>query len=287
MTDRTQSLAADRRGERGLIRVGLLIAAALMLSLVFMSTSARAAESDPTIVLVHGAFASPAGWNGVAAALHKDGYQTATPALGLASVSDDVAIVRSTLDSIPGDKILVGHSYGGFVITNAASGRRDVRGLVYAAAYVPDSGETINSLSVGYAPPAFLAHLVFAPSFPFVVVDPQFFPEDFAQDLNPKLGAEIAAQQRPTSLGLFGTPSSFATWHVLPSWYAVSGHDRAIDPALQRFMAERAGSTTVRFAAASHVGGLTHYRARFVKLIEQAVQATGTGSPPLASTALG
>ena len=95
------------------------------------------------------------------------------------------------------------------------------------AAYVPDSGETINSLSVGYAPGAFLAHLVFAPSFPFVIVDPQFFPEDFAQDLNPKLGAEIAAEQRPTSLGLFGTPSGPAAWHVLPSWYAVSGHDRA------------------------------------------------------------
>jgi pimeloyl-ACP methyl ester carboxylesterase len=91
----------------------------------------------------------------VADALHKDGYQTATPALGLASVSDDVAIVRTTLDSIPGDKILVGHSYGGFVITNAASGRSDVRGLVYTAAYVPDSGETINSLSVGYAPGRF------------------------------------------------------------------------------------------------------------------------------------
>ena len=274
MTDRTQSLAADRRGERHLIRVGLLIAAALMLSLVFFSTSARAAESDPTIVLVHGAFASPAGWDGVANALHKDGYQTATPALGLASVSDDVAIVRSTLDSIPGDKILVGHSYGGFVITNAASGRSDVRGLVYTAAYVPDSGETINSLSVGYAPGAFLAHLVFAPSFPFVIVDPQFFPEDFAQDLNPKLGAEIAAQQRRTSLGLFGTPSGPAAWHALPSWYAVSAHDRAIDPALQRFMAQRAGSTTVQFAAASHVGGLTHYKARFVKLIEKAIDAT-------------
>ncbi len=271
MTDRTQSLAADRRGERHLIRVGLLIAAVLMLSLVFFSTSARAAESDPTIVLVHGAFASPAGWDGVAAALQKDGYQTATPALGLASVSDDVAIVRSTLDSIPGDKILVGHSYGGFVITNAAGGRSDVRGLVYTAAYVPDVGETINSLSVGYAPGAFLAHLVFAPSFPFVIVDPQFFPEDFAQDLNPKLGAEIAAEQRPTSLGLFGTPSGPAAWHALPSWYAVSGHDRAIDPALQRFMAQRAGSATVQFAAASHVGGLTHYAARFVKLIERAI----------------
>jgi hypothetical protein len=78
-------------------------------------------------------------------------------------------------------------------------------------------------------PGAFLAHLVFAPSFPFVIVDPQFFPEDFAQDLNPKLGAEIAAEQRPTSLGLFGAPSGLAAWHALPSWYAVSGHDRAID----------------------------------------------------------
>jgi pimeloyl-ACP methyl ester carboxylesterase len=163
MTDRTQSLAADRRGERHLIRVGLLIAAALMLALVLFSTSARAAESETTIVLVHGAFASSPGWGEVAAGLRKDGYETATPQLGLVSVSDDVAIVRSTLDSIPGDKILVGHSYGGFVITNAASGRSDVRGLVYTAAYVPESGETINSLSVGYAPGAFLAHLVFAP----------------------------------------------------------------------------------------------------------------------------
>jgi pimeloyl-ACP methyl ester carboxylesterase len=274
MSGLTQNVAVARRIR--LLRLGVLIAAAFMLSLSAFSTSARAAESNPTIVLVHGAFASPDGWDGVTAALHKDGYQTATPALSLTSVSDDAAIVRSTLDSIPGDKILVGHSYGGFVITNAASGRSDVRGLVYTAAYVPDSGETINSLSVGYTPPSFLAHLLFAPSFPFVIVDPQFFPEDFAQDLNPKLGAEIAAQQRPTSLALFGTPSGPAAWHALPSWYAVSAHDRAIDPALQRVMAQRAGSTTVEFAAASHVGGLTHYKARFVKLIEQAIDATGT-----------
>jgi pimeloyl-ACP methyl ester carboxylesterase len=259
-----------------LLRFGALIAAAaLMLSLSAFATSARAVESNPTIVLVHGAFASPAGWEGVANALHKDGYQTATPTLGLASVADDVAIVRSTLDSIPGDKILVGHSYGGFVITNAASGRTDVVGLVYTAAYVPDSGETITTLGEGYTPGAFLDHLVFvAPPLPIVIVNPQFFPGDFAQDLNPKLGAAIAAQQRPTSLALFVTPSGPAAWHTLPSWYAVSAHDRAIDPALQRFMAQRAGSTTVRFAAASHVGGLTHYKARFVKLIEQASDAT-------------
>jgi pimeloyl-ACP methyl ester carboxylesterase len=274
MNGLTQSVAVDRRACP--LRFGALVAAALMLSLLAFSASARAAEPDPTVVLVHGAFASPDGWSGVAGALHKDGYRTATPALGLASVADDVAIVRSMLDSIPGDKILVGHSYGGFVITNAASGRTDVRGLVYTAAYVPDSGETITSLSEGFTPGAFLAHLVPAPSFPFFIVNPQNFPEDFAQDLNPKLGAEIAAQQRPTSLGLFVTPSGPAAWHTLPSWYAVSAHDRAIDPALQRFMAQRAGSTTVQFAAASHVGGLTHYRARFVKLIEQAIDATAT-----------
>ena len=277
MTGLTPSVTVDRRAR--LLQFGALIAAALVLSLSAFSTGARAAESDPTIVLVHGAFASPAGWSRVADALHKDGYRTATPALGLESVAGDVAIVRSTLDSIPGDKILVGHSYGGFVITNAASGRTDVRGLVYTAAYVPDGGETITNLSVGYAPGAFLTHLVFvAPPSPFAIVNPQNFPEDFAQDLNPKLGAEIAAQQRPTSLFLFGTPSGPAAWHALPSWYAVSAHDRAIDPALQRFMAKRAGSTTVQFSAASHVGGLTHYAARFVKLIEQAIDATATGA---------
>jgi pimeloyl-ACP methyl ester carboxylesterase len=270
----TRSVTVDRRAR--LLRFVALIAAAVMLSLSAFSTSARAAESGPTIVLVHGAFASPAGWGGVADALHKDGYQTATPTLGLDSVAGDVAIVRATLDSIPGDKILVGHSYGGFVITNAASGRTDVRALVYTAAYVPDSGETITSMSVGYTPGAFLDHLVPAGPFPFFIVDPQFFPEDFAQDLNPKLGAEIAAQQRPTSLGLFVTPSGPGAWHGLPSWYAVSGDDRAIDPALQRFMAQRAGSATVQFDDASHVGGLTHYKARFVKLIEQAIDATGT-----------
>jgi pimeloyl-ACP methyl ester carboxylesterase len=270
----TQSLAKAKKGR--LVRLGALIAVALMLSLSAFSVGARAAEPKPTIVLVHGAFAAPEGWDGVADALHKDGYQTAAPTLGLSSVAADVAIVRSTLDSISGDKILVGHSYGGFVITNAASGRSDVRGLVYTAAYVPDTGENITDMSAGYTPGAFLSHLVPAGRFPVFIVDPTFFPDDFAQDLNPKLGAEIAGQQRPTSLALFVTPSGPAAWHALPSWYAVSAHDRAIDPALQRFMAERAGSTTIEFSAASHVGGLTHYKARLVKLIEQAAEATAS-----------
>jgi pimeloyl-ACP methyl ester carboxylesterase len=274
MTGHTQSLTMNRASR--LLRLGALIAVALTLWMsAFSSSSARAAAPKPTIVLVHGAFASPNSWARVTDGLHKDGYQTATPALAMESVAADVANVQSTLDSIPGDKILVGHSYGGFVITNAASGRNDVRGLVYTAAFVPDAGETINGLSVGYTPGTFVNHLVPAPALPMVIDNPQFFPQDFAQDLNPKAAAQIAADQRPSSLNLFGTPSGPAAWHVLPSWYAVSAHDRAIDPALERFMAQRAGSTTVQFSAASHVGGLTHYAARFVKLIEQAAEATG------------
>src|SRR4029453_15989568 len=169
-----------------------------------------------------------------------------------------------------------------FVISNAASGRSDVLGLVYTAAYVPDTGETIESVSAGYVPPAFLApgHLVFAPSFPYIIIDPQYFRDDFAQDLNPKLAAELAASQHPTSLAILGSPSGPGAWHTLPSWYAVSGADRVIDPELQRFMAQRAGSTLVQFDDASHAGGYTHYATRFVKLIEHAVQAT-TSVPPL------
>jgi pimeloyl-ACP methyl ester carboxylesterase len=257
-------------------RFGALIAAAVMLSVSVYAASARAAESGPTIVFAHGAFASPAGLDRVVDRLHKLGYQTATPELGLDSVAADVAIVQATLDSIPGDKILVGFSYGGFVITNAATGRSDVRGLVYTAAYVPDLNETITTLGEGYTPGAFLDHLVPAPAFPYFIVDPQLFPQDFAQDLNPKLAAEIAAQQRPTSLALFVTPSGPPAWDSLPSWYAVSAEDRAIDPELQRFMAQRAGSTTVEFDEASHVGGISHYAARFVKLIEQAIDATAS-----------
>ncbi len=266
------ALASDRRMRQ--LRFGALLVVAVSLAFPMASAGAKSAAAPrPTIVLVHGAFASPAGWDEVADALHKDGYPTAAPELAMESVAGDVATVQSTLDSIPGDKILVGHSYGGFVITNAASGRSDVRGLVYAAAYAPESGETINGLGVGYAPGTFLAHLDFT-LFPRVTVDPQFFPDDFAQDLNPNLGAQIAAEQRPTSLAVFETPSGPAAWHSIPSWYAVSDRDRAIDPALERFMAQRAGSTTLELSAGGHVAALTHYSARFVKLIEQASDAT-------------
>ena len=124
--------------------------------------------------------------------------------------------------------------------------------------------------------PAALPHLIWAGA-PFAspsLIDPSYFREDFAQDLSPKLAATLNAQQRPTDFSIIVTPSGPVAWHSLPSWYAVSGADRMIDPALQRAMAQRIGATTVEFDDASHAGGLTHYSSRFVKLIEQAAQAT-------------
>jgi pimeloyl-ACP methyl ester carboxylesterase len=185
-------------------------------------------------VLVHGAWAGPSGWDDVEAGLHKDGYTTVT------------ATVRATLDSIPGKKVLVGHSYGGADISNAAYERSDVLGLVYTAAFVPDEGQTLLQLGEGYQPPAALPHLIFSGP-PFAspsLIDPAYFREDFAQDLNPKLAATLSAQQRPTDFSIFVTPSGPVAWHSLPSWYAVSGADRMIDPALQRAMAQRIGATT-------------------------------------------
>ena len=122
------------------------------------ASSAEAGSGDrPTIVLVHGAFSGPTAWDDVVARLHRDGYPTLTPALDLHGVAGDVATVRSALDSVSGPKILVGHSYGGFVVSNASAGRTDVKALVFTAAFVPDAGETINDLGAGYTPPAFLA----------------------------------------------------------------------------------------------------------------------------------
>lgn len=275
----TAVIAANRVAVRPILIAAMAVIIAVSgLAATALAKPALAAADTPTIVLVHGAFASPSAWDKVTAALGKDGYETMTPALALGSIDGDVAIVRAALDSIAGEKILVGHSYGGFVISNAAAGRTDVVGLVFTAAYVPDKDESIASLNEGFAPPAFLApgHLAFAPAFPYVIIDPRFFRDDFAQDLNPKLAAEMAASQHPTSLGILGSPSGTGAWHDLPSWYAVSAADRVIDPELQRFMAERAGSTVVQFDDASHAGGFTHYATRLVKLIEQAAVVTAS-----------
>ena len=258
-----------------LLRPMVVIAVVLMVSV--LPTMARADSSErPTIVLVHGAWASSEGWDMVVAGLQKDGYRTATPTLGLQSIAEDVAIVRAALDNILGPKILVAHSYGGFVISNAASGRSDVLGLVFSAAFVPDEGDSVFSLGAGFQASEVFNHLIWtgAPFGSPAFIDPAFFRQFFCQDLNPKLAATLNAEQIPLNFSIALTPSGPVAWHTLPSWYAISGKDLMIDPAEELFMAQRAGATTIVFPAASHAGGITHYATGFVKLIEEAVQQT-------------
>ena len=255
----------------------------LVLSLVLapsLTSSASAAGRRPTIVLVHGAWAGPSSWKKVAQELNADGYRTVTPRLDMLSIKGDVATVRAALDDIRGDKIVVAHSYGGFVISNAAAGRSDVLGLVFSAAFVPDRGDTVQSLGEGFAPSEAFEHFAFIGE-PFAspcYIEPRFFRRFFAQDLPAKRAALLNAHQRPINFPIIGEPSGRVAWHRLPSWYAVSGEDRIIDPAQERWMAERAGATTVEYASASHVGGITRFAERFANLIERAVHATTSRS---------
>ncbi len=260
----------------------VVLAAALVAALLVANTPLGDAQSAqrtnpqrPTIVLLHGAFSGPSAWTQVAGRLRRDGYQVVTPALALDSVAGDVATVRDALDTISGPKILVGHSYGGFLVSNASAERTDIRALVFTAAFVPDHGHAIATLGLGYQAASFLTpgHLIVEPTL-MAIINPVYFREDFAQDLSPKVAAAMAAAQGPTSLLILGTPSGPVGWHDLPSWYAVSDADRVIDPALQRWMADRAGSRIVTFDDASHAGGFTHYAARFTRLIEHAATAT-------------
>src|SRR6478609_6506284 len=252
-TARTRSRRSAGNVQRSSWLTGVVVAvlAALVALLVgspalaapASSESPRSVSTLPTIVLVHGAFAGASSWDEVSSALGKDGYRT----------------------------VVVGHSYGGFVISDATAGRGDVTALVYTAAFVPAAGESIIGLGAGYAPAAFLApgHLTFD-SVGRATITSTSFRDDFAQDLSPRLAATLDRAQTPTDLSILFAPSGDVACPTIPSWYAVSGADRVIDPALQRYMAARAGATTVTFDDASHAGGFTHYSARFTKLVEQA-----------------
>jgi len=211
--------------------------------------------------------------------LNDDGFRTVTPTLGLASLAADAATVDATLNQIRGKKILVGHSYGGAVVSGASYGRSDVSALVYSAAFVPDAGDSLLSLGTGFTPSGVIPHLLWT-GFPFAsgstaLIDPAFFPYFFAQDLPASQAAALATTQRPIAfIPVFVTPSGPVGWHTIPSWYQVSGADRMIDPNQERFMAARAGATTIEFPTASHVGGITVYAGQFTQLVERAIEAT-------------
>jgi len=222
-----------------------------------------AATGAPTIVLVHGAFADSSSFNGVISRLFAQGYPVVAAANPLRGLKADTAYLTTVLASIQGPVVLVGHSYGGSVISNAATGNANVVGLVYVAAFAPDDGETANDLQ-GRFPGNTLGEALAPPvGLPNggaeVSIQQDKFWTQFAADL-PEADAKLAAAtQRPVALDAFTDPSGAPAWKVVPSRFIYGEQDKAILAALHAFMADRAGSRdTVAIPGASHVVMIAH-----------------------------
>jgi pimeloyl-ACP methyl ester carboxylesterase len=242
----------------------------LILLLTFPLRAAGAANGDPssggpkpTIVLVHGGWADASSWDKVARRLQEHGYTVIAPANPLRGGQHDSAYLSSVLETISGPIVLVGHSYGGVVITNAATGNPNVKALVYVAAFAPDEGETVGQLlAMNPGSEAAPPNLTFRP-YPGgvdVYITPSAFHSVFCADLPAKTAAAMAATQRPIDAAALSEPSGVPAWKTIPSWYVVASNDEAIPPATERFMAKRAGATTVEIAS-SHVAMISHPKA--------------------------
>jgi pimeloyl-ACP methyl ester carboxylesterase len=257
------------------------VSAALILMTAAVSPGASAAPTEasspakPTVVLVHGAFADSSGWNGVVQRLQHAGYPVIAAANPLRDLNGDSAYVSSILSTIPGPVILVGHSYGGEVITNAANGHPNVKALVYIAAFAPDQGETGLVLTARFPGSQLPTALLPRPFNGGVdgYVNPAKFHAVFAADLPATTSALMAATQRPVNLAALAAPSGTPAWKTIPSWYEVAGSDQAIPAAAERFMAKRAKAHTIEIRDASHVVMISH-PAPTADLIIDAARAT-------------
>jgi pimeloyl-ACP methyl ester carboxylesterase len=196
----------------------------------------------------------------VARRLQDQGYTVIAPANPLRGVQYDSAYLSSVLATITGPIVLVGHSYGGVLITNAATGNPNVKALVYVAAFAPDLGETVGQiLAMNPGSQAAPPNLTFRP-YPGGVdtyITPSAFHSVFCADLPATTAAVMAATQRPIDAAALGEPSGAPAWKTIPSWYLVASNDQAIPPATERFMAKRAGATTVEIPS-SHVAMISH-----------------------------
>lgn len=226
--------------------------------------------TKPTIVLVHGAWADASSWNPVATELQSQGFTVLAPPNLLHGVENDAAYVAAFIaQRTTGDVVLVGHSYGGFVITNAGSAE-NVKGLVYVDAFIPDEGEAVFQIlgpsgsALAVHDPSTVFDVVAYPGAPEGDLEAFLKPEtvhtSFAQDLPEADRWLIVAGQRPITLGANGAPSGAPAWKGRPSWAVIGTEDRVIPPATQRSMAERAGAT-ISEVGGSHVSMLSHPQA--------------------------
>ena len=192
-----------------------------------------------TVVLVHGGFVDGSGWQAVHDLLTKDGYRVAVVQNPTLSLEDDAAVTRRVIDDLDGPVVLVGHSYGGAVITEAGL-HENVEALVYIAAFAPDKGESVNTLLAGFPADAPQPPIL-PPKDGFLFLDRDKFHASFAADLPAGLAAFMADSQVPWGVNALGGTITEASWRIKPSWYLVASDDRMIPPPAQRTMSERAG----------------------------------------------
>jgi pimeloyl-ACP methyl ester carboxylesterase len=211
------------------------------------------------VLLVHGAWVDGSSWSRVIPILQRRGHTVVAVQLPLTSLPEDVAWTRHVLaERLQGPTVLAGHSYGGAVISGAATGVKNVIGLVFASAFAPDEGETLGGLGALFPPPPGLAHTQ-PDSLGFLWFDPAAVPTYFAQDIPVEEARVLAAVQKPIAARSFIDPAGPPAWKTLPSWFLVSTEDRMINPDLERFMADRIGATTIEVRS-SHASPASHPR---------------------------
>lgn len=196
-----------------------------------------------SIVLVHGGFVDGSGWEDVSKLLKKDGYNVSVVQHPTISLADDVAFTKRVIDSAPGPVILVGHSYGGVVITEAGNNDK-VKGLVYVAAFAPDKGESVDSL-IKNPPPGAPVPPILAPQDGFLLLDQKKFAASFAADVEPKKASFMAESQLPWGVNALTGAVTEASWKVKPSYYLVAKDDKMIPPPAQRGMSQRINAKVV------------------------------------------
>ncbi|GJF26346.1 MULTISPECIES: alpha/beta hydrolase [Streptomyces] len=244
-----------------------LLAGAAALGTAGVAVSAPATAADrsrrphqhpdtPTVVLIHGAFADASSWSSVVERLQRHGHRVLAPALPLRGLASDAAYIRSVLDSVTGPIVLVGHSYGGAVISEAAADAPQVKALVYVAAFVPEVGESALQLTDKF-PGSTLGQATATQYYPLpgggqaeeLVIKKELFRKQFAAGVPVRTAQVMAAGQRPITLAALQEPATAAAWKKIPSWYLVATEDRNIPPAAERWMAERARAHTVTVRA--------------------------------------
>lgn len=241
----------------------LLAILGLAVALPIAGGAQPAPTAKPTIILVHGAFAGASSWNGVISDLARDGYPTIAAAVPLRSLKGDASYVRSLVASIAGPVVLVGHSYGGEVISVAAADQSNVKALVFVAGLAPDIGESAASLGARFPTGTLAASL--APPVPLAdgtadlyILQARYW-KQFAADVPQALAVQMAATQRPIEKSALAEPAAALAWRTTPSWFIWGQLDRNIPAALHKFLAERAKAReAVEVPGASHVVMISH-----------------------------